>query len=102
MSESNHVKMPHCWKSHVVAQLFFCESDIHLPSILYRCSTGMGFIFYTYTMGLTILFIKQMETIYNPMFINRTPDGKKLMCKSLIMQTTNFETSFPILDKNKV
>ena len=22
-SESTHVKMPHCWKSHVIAQLFF-------------------------------------------------------------------------------
>ena len=25
-SESTHVKMPHCWKSHVTAQLFFYET----------------------------------------------------------------------------
>ena len=29
--ESTHVKMPHCWKSHVTTQLFECE--IH-PSYL--------------------------------------------------------------------
>ena len=24
-SESTHVKMPHCWKSHVRAQIIFCN-----------------------------------------------------------------------------
>ena len=24
-SESTHVKMPHCWKSHVTAQVRFCK-----------------------------------------------------------------------------
>ena len=23
-SESTHVKMPHCWKSHALAQMIFC------------------------------------------------------------------------------
>ena len=26
-SESNHVKMPHCWKSHVAAHLSFCKKQ---------------------------------------------------------------------------
>ena len=33
-SESIHVKMPHCWKSHVMAQnfkFFMNEKQIHLP-----------------------------------------------------------------------
>ena len=27
LSESTLVKMPHCWKSHVLAHLFFCDCD---------------------------------------------------------------------------
>ena len=26
LSESTHVKMPHCWKSHALAHLFYSES----------------------------------------------------------------------------
>ena len=29
-SESTHVKMPHCWKSHVLAHLIFISSDVKL------------------------------------------------------------------------
>ena len=29
-SESNHVKMPHCWKSHVAAHLSFCKKQDEL------------------------------------------------------------------------
>ena len=28
-SESTLVKLPHCWKSHVMAQLFFCVNSSH-------------------------------------------------------------------------
>ena len=28
-SESTHVKMPHCWKPHVVAQLLFERKSVH-------------------------------------------------------------------------
>ena len=29
-SESTLVKMPHCWKSHVMAQLYFFKDDCYL------------------------------------------------------------------------
>ena len=35
LSESIHVKMPHCWKSHVTAHLF-------IISVNYRGSIGFG------------------------------------------------------------
>ena len=33
-SESTLVKMPHCWKSHVVAQLYICTYFFTYPFIL--------------------------------------------------------------------
>ena len=33
-SESTHVKMPHCWKSHATAHIYICHSVTILP-ILY-------------------------------------------------------------------
>ena len=28
LSESTHVKIPHCWKSHVAAQICFCMANL--------------------------------------------------------------------------
>ena len=35
-SESNHVKMPHCWKSHVAAHLSFCNTASNLCLLLQK------------------------------------------------------------------
>ena len=31
-SESTHVKMPHCWKSHALAQLYYHSNDLMCES----------------------------------------------------------------------
>ena len=40
-SESTHVKIPHCWKSHVTAQLIACiELHVNIPhrqAKIYKC-----------------------------------------------------------------
>ena len=34
-SESTHVKMPHCWKSHATAQLFLIFNECEKTVLLY-------------------------------------------------------------------
>ena len=38
-SESTHVKMPHCWKSHVTAQL--CQNMLALLNLIYHSTSGV-------------------------------------------------------------
>ena len=42
-SESTHVKMPHCWKSHALAQLCKCANASHSRDI---CSLCILFLIY--------------------------------------------------------
>ena len=40
-SESTHVKMPHCWKSHATAHYYFSKSEnilTHILSVYTSCS----------------------------------------------------------------
>ena len=41
-SEYTLVKLPHCWKSHVVAQILINASDICVPSVDNLCKQGSG------------------------------------------------------------
>ena len=54
LSESIHVKMPHCWKSHVAAQILYTNEFYHLvgynepgPEVikLFSCSTQLSMKF---------------------------------------------------------
>ena len=36
-SESTHVKIPHCWKSHALAQLLVDKSTMSFPIVMRSC-----------------------------------------------------------------
>ena len=45
-SESTHVKMPHCWKSHVAAHLYISTKfEISVYLTVKKVITGLGFTF---------------------------------------------------------
>ena len=43
-SESTHVKIPHCWKSHALAQLFFFACVLYLYK---KCNTLVNVVVVT-------------------------------------------------------
>ena len=55
-SESTHVKMPHCWKSHVMAQLFYCP--LHFQSLMHKVAADLKT---TWLMHATIYNVKNFE-----------------------------------------
>ena len=46
-SESTHVKMPHCWKSHALAQLLHCIMQVgDVLLVCWKCRMVMLFVLY--------------------------------------------------------
>ena len=64
LSESTLAKMPHCWKSHVVAQIgfYFCGVVIDIVIILCSLSSTNHF---NYILNLIVLIILLMSGALN-------------------------------------
>ena len=51
-SESTHVKMPHCWKSHALAHLSWCSPSTALIAILEHFDEASSYFYIVLANGI--------------------------------------------------
>ena len=61
-SESTHVKMPHCWKSHALAHMCFYQSPLILTELFQHNLINVSYLTacYLYQVMMTLHFLNDV------------------------------------------